>query len=72
MQLPRSIPNLKTKTSRIRLDDKTLETQIRRLEEELEDMFIEYDYMDCPIKARLHAPSITTIDEILWICLTDN
>ena len=71
MQLSRSLPNLKAKGSRIRLNERTHEHRVRQLEEELEGMILEYKYMDDPIKA--HRPlSIITIDEILWNCLTNN
>ena len=71
MQLSRSIPNLKVKGSRIRLNERTHERRVRQLEEELEGMILEYEYMDNPIKAR-RPLSIITIDKILWNCLTDN
>ena len=50
MQLSQSTPNLWTKTSRIQLDDKEVKQTISSLEEELEGMFTEYEYMDKPIK----------------------
>ena len=52
MQLSRSTPNLQTKTSRIRLDNKEVKQTISSLEEELEGMFAGYGYMDKPIKTR--------------------
>ena len=50
MQLSQSTPNLRTKTSRIQLDDKEVKQNISSLEEELEGMFAEYRYMNKPIK----------------------
>ena len=71
MQLFQSMPNLKARGSRIRLNKRTHELWIQQLEEELEGMFLEYKYMDNPIKA--HRPfSIITIDKILWNCLTND
>ena len=67
MQLSQSMPNLKAKGSRIRLNKRTHECWVRQLEEELEGMILEYEYMDNPIKAR-QPLSIITIDEILWNC----
>ena len=52
MQLSQSTPNLQTKTSIIRLDNKEVKQTISSLEEELEGMFAEYEYMDKPIKTR--------------------
>ena len=65
------MPNLKTKGSRIWLNERTHEHQVRQLEEELEGMILEYKYMDNPIKAR-QPLSIITIDKILWNCLINN
>ena len=64
MQLSWSMPNLKAKGSRIRLNERTHERWVQQLEEELEGMILEYKYMDNPIKAR-RPLSIITIDEIL-------
>ena len=44
------MPNLKFKKSMIRLDDKKVKSETLALEEEIEVMFLEYEYMDCPIK----------------------
>ena len=66
------MPNLKAKGSRIRLNKQTHKCQVRQLEEELEGMFLEYKYMNNPIKTHQYPSSITTIDEILWNCLTNN
>ena len=71
IRLFQSMPNLKVKGSRIRLNERTHEHRVRQLEKELEGMFLEYKYMNNPIKA--HRPlSIITIDKILWNCLTDD
>ena len=65
------MPNLKAKGSRIQLNERTHEHQVQQLEEELEGMILEYEYIDNPIKA--HRPlSIITINKILWNCLTNN
>ena len=42
----------RTKTSRIRLDNKEVKQTISSLEEEIEGVFTEYEYMDKPIKTR--------------------
>ena len=65
------MPNLKAKGSRIQLNERTHKCRVRQLEEELEGMILEYEYMDNPIKA-CRPLSIITIDEILWNCLTNN
>ena len=65
------MPNLKAKGSRICLNERTHKHWVRQLEEELEGMILEYEYMDNPIKA-CRPLLIITIDEILWNCLTDN
>ena len=67
-----SMPNLKTKRSRIQLDKQTHERWVWQLEEELEGMFLEYRYMNNPIKTWWYPSSITTINEILWNCLTND
>ena len=64
MQLSQSMPNLKAKGSRIQLNERTHKHQIRQLEEELEGMILEYEYMDNPIKT-CQPLSIITIDKIL-------
>ena len=71
MQLSQSMPNLKAKGSRIQLNERTHEHRVQQLEEELEGMILEYEYIDNPIKA-CQPLSIITINEILWNCLTDN
>ena len=52
MQLSQSMPNLKTKISRNRLDDNEVKQKMLMLEEELDGMFLKYYYMDHPIKTR--------------------
>ena len=71
MQLSRSLPSLKNKSSFIRLDDKQLEKNIDHLMKEIEGMETEYEAMDNPIKTD-RPISFLTIDEILWTLLTDN
>ena len=71
MRLFQSMPNLKAKGSRIRLNERTHKHWVWQLEEELEGMILEYEYMDNPIKA-CQPLSTITINEILWNCLTDN
>ena len=66
------MPNLKTKGSRIQLDEQTHKRQVQQLEEELEGMFLEYEYMNNPIKTRQYPSLITTINKILWNCLTND
>ena len=34
----------------IRLEDKKVKSETLTLEEEIEEMLLEYEYMDCPIK----------------------
>ena len=67
-QLPWSTPNLWTKTSRIWLDDKEVKQTIFSLEEKLEGMFTEYEYMDKPIKMRQQ--NILELYRKLWISYT--
>ena len=66
------MPNLKTKGSWIQLDGQTHKRQVRQLEEELEGMFLEYEYINNPIKTQRYPSSINTIDKILWNCLTND
>ena len=44
------MPNLKIKKSMIQLDDKKVKSETLALEEEIEGMLLEYEYMDRPIK----------------------
>ena len=46
------MPNLKTKKSWIQLDEQTHKCLVQQLEEELEGMFLEYEYMNNPIKTQ--------------------
>ena len=66
------MPNLKTKGSQIQLGKQTHECRVRQLEEELEGMFLEYEYMNNPIKTQQYPSSINTIDKILWNCLAND
>ena len=49
MHLSRSMPNLKFKKLMIRLDDKKVKSKTLALEEEIEGILLEYEYMDRPI-----------------------
>ena len=66
------MPNLKTKRSGIQLDEQTHKRRVQQLEEELEGMFLEYEYMNNPIKTWQYPSSINTIDKIFWNCLTND
>ena len=66
------MPNLKTKGSRTQLNEQTHKHRVQQLEEELEGMFLEYEYMNDSIKTQWYPSSITTIDKILWNCLTND
>ena len=50
MHLSQSMPNLKLKKLRIQLDSKKVKSEILILEEEIEEMYLKYEYMDCPMK----------------------
>ena len=50
IHLFQSMPNLKFKKPMIQLDDKKVKSETLALEEEIEGMFLEYEYMDRPIK----------------------
>ena len=60
---------LKTKTSFIRLDDKQLEKILDFLEEEYDDIVLEYHFMDHPIKTTRPNSPTPTIDKILHLLL---
>ena len=66
------MPNLKTERFQIQLDKQTHEHRVQQLEEELEGMFLGYEYINNPIKTWQYPSSINTIDEILWNCLANN
>ena len=66
------MPNLKTKRSQIQLDEQTHKHRVWQLEEELEGMFLEYEYMNNLIKTWQYPSSINTIDEIFWNCLAND
>ena len=52
MQISWSMPDFKTRISRIQLDNNKVKQKMLTLEEELDGMFLGYYYMDHPIKTR--------------------